>query len=41
MRFCLLLGALMAFGANVVGKKQSRDLFSGFLEEPDAYDVLF
>lgn len=39
--FLMLLGVLVAFAANTVERKQSRNLFSGFLEEPEAYDVLF
>lgn len=38
--FVLLVTAVFVV-SRVVERKQSRDLFAGFLEEPEAYDVLF
>jgi len=39
--FTLLLGALVLGVSGLVERKQSRDLFGGFLEEPELCDVLF
>lgn len=39
--FLLLLGAAVFAAERLVERKQSRELFGGFLEEPEQYDVLF
>lgn len=39
--FLLLLGAVVISVSGLMERKYSRDLFGGFLEEPEAYDVLF
>ena len=39
--FLLLLGAVVLAAARLVERKQSRELFGDFLEEPELYDVLF
>ena len=39
--FVLLLCAVVTVCSRLLERKQSRNLFGGFLKEPDAYDVLF
>lgn len=39
--FLLLLAIVLVLLTGVLEQKRSRDLFSGFFEEPQAYDVLF
>ena len=39
--FCLLLIAVIFGASKLLERKRSRDLFGGFLEEPELYDVLF
>lgn len=39
--FLLLLGAAVLAASRLVERKQSRELFGDFLEEPEQYDVLF
>lgn len=39
--FLAVLCAALMMASRLVERKQSRDLFGGFLEEPELYDVLF
>ena len=39
--FLLIIMALVVSAAGLLERKQSRNLFGGFLEEPELYDVLF
>lgn len=39
--FLIVLGVVVMFVSITVERKESRDLFGGFLEEPERYDVLF